>query len=93
MEIKTCEQYVLRELENAQKELALVKSALEESNARCDEICKSFQELKDLICKYSSVDEYDGFPYISTDTIYSKWNKDDYDKLVRLVPKVLTKNS
>ena len=89
MEIKTCEQYVLRELDNAQKELSLVKKALEETTNRRDELLKSFQDLKDLICKMASVNNMPDYTYIGFSSIYSTWDKEDYDKLVELVPQIL----
>ena len=91
MEIKTCEQYVLRELDNAQKELSLVKKALEETTNHRDELRKSFQDLKDLICKMASVTNKTDpdYTYIGFSSIYSTWDKEDYDKLVELVPQIL----
>lgn len=91
MEIKTCEQYVLRELDNAQKELSLVKKALEETTNHRDELRKSFQDLKDLICKLASVNNVEDrdYTYIGFSSVYSNWDKEVYDKLVELVPQIL----
>ena len=91
MEIKTCEQYVLRELDNAQKELSLVKKTLEETTQHRDELWKSFQDLKDLVCKIANVTNMTDpdYTYIGFSSIYSTWDKEDYDKLVSIVPEIL----
>ena len=96
MEIRTCEEYVISELFDAKNEvdrlqqaLAEQKEAHQETVNRLDEIMKSFQELRDLLVEISSVHETETYRYLGFNSVYSNWDKDNYDKLVALVPELL----
>lgn len=99
MEIRTCEEYVVAELLDAKNEIENLKSVIsevemarQETVNKLDSVMKTFQELKDMVCKISNVDyTSNDCVYIRFSSVYSNWDKEDYDKLVELVPSILEK--
>lgn len=57
--IKTCEEYVLRELENAQKENKVLKADKQFLEEQYDKIEKENKRLKEFIKKLTSEAEFD----------------------------------
>lgn len=90
MEIRTCEEYVINELMSTKEELYETKQTLEEVIEHRNVILKSFQELRDLVCKLASVyNDNPDYTWIGFASVYSNWDKENFDKLVELVPEVL----
>lgn len=85
--IKTCEEYVLRKLENAQKEnqsLKINNQFLEEQN---DEVIKENKRLKGLIKKLAGEAEFDTCSDGKTATIHINlygWHEDDRELMNEL---------
>ena len=93
MEIRTCEEYVLRELENTQKELASIKADYLEQTARLNNVMRSFQELKDLVRDIAIVYKNDHLPWvIGFNSLYENWDNEKYKKLIDLVPGLKTRD-
>lgn len=85
--IKTCEEYVLRELENAQRENELLKTEkqkLEEQNA---EVIKENERLKEFIKKLTSEAEFDTCSDGKTAAIHINlygWHEDEKELIDEL---------
>jgi len=94
MEIRTCEEYVLRELENTQKELASIKADYLEQTAQFCDTLKDFQELKDIIKDIATVYKNDHLPWvIGFNSLYENWDNEKYKKLIDLVPGLKARDS
>ena len=93
MEIRTCEEYVLRELDSALNEVIKLQDELEASYDKIEYLMSSLNELKELLVEISTVDDamYTTGKYIGFNAIYEGYNKEQFDKLVRLVPGIFTK--
>lgn len=102
MEIRTCEEYVIAELFDAKNEIDRLEQVIaekeaehQETIARLDDVMKSFQELKDLILKRSSLKRFsvDSTPYISFDSIWQEYSPEDFDLFTTIIPEILAKDS
>lgn len=93
MEIRTCEEYVLKELEEAQKEVLSLEDELSEAYDKIEYLMSSLNELKELLVKISVVDDatYTTGKYVGFSSIYEGYSKEQFDTLVRLVPEIFTK--
>ena len=102
MEIRTCEEYVIAELFDAKNEIDRLEQVIAEKEAehqetitRLNDIMKSFQELKDLILKRSSLKRFGAEDnlYISFDNIWQEYSADDFDLITTIIPELLAKDS
>lgn len=60
MEINTCEQYVLAELDKTQKEKAALEEQLAESKAENEKVKEAFDELHELVRLFQPWIRFDG---------------------------------
>ena len=93
MEICTCEEYVLKELEEAKNEVISLGDELVEAYDKIENLMSSLNELRELLVKISVVDDaaYTTGKYVGFSSIYEGYNKEQFDALVRLVPGIFTK--
>lgn len=98
MEIKTCEEYVLRELDNAQRENKVLKTEkqkleeqskeqIEKFKKENDEVIKENERLKEFIKKLVSEAEFNTCSDGKTSGIHINlygWNEDDKELMNEL---------
>lgn len=85
--IKTCEEYVLRELENAQRENEVLKTEKQKLEKENDEIEKENKRLKEFIKKLTSEAEFDTCSDGKTAAIHINlygWHEDDRELMNEL---------
>lgn len=76
---KTCEQYILNELNKAKEKVEIQKSMLH----RASELLKETGERIDILKKYAKVHKRDnGKSAIIFEYVFEEYNKEDYDKIV-----------
>lgn len=91
-EIRTCEEYVIARLQNLEDYVEELKNELKYTQEFNDSIVKDFNELKDLICDISTYYEPTDNPaHIYFNGVYENYDAVLYEKLTRLVPKILNK--
>ena len=90
MEIKTCEEYVLNQLSLAEEEVYSLRKELTEIKDRLRGVIKSYNELEELIYKLVNVSETAGEGlYLCFNGIFEKYDRDDFEKITRLIPYIL----
>lgn len=93
MEFKTCEEYVLSLLEENLNELTHQEEVIRSLNKKLGEVEEKYNTLKELIAKYCTYEHNDySSDVLKFDYIFEAYgNRDDFYKLVELVPGVLKK--
>ena len=82
MEINTCEQYVLAELDKAQKEKAALEEQLAEAKAENNRVKEAFDELHELVRSFRPVIRFDG---IMVDSVWVyDWDANSKQKGARV---------
>ena len=82
MEIKTCEQYVLAELERTKEELAAVKRYNAELG---EERSQLYRDLQFWLKKWKLLASVDGDLYFTFDSIWFKYEEDEFLEFLRIL--------
>ena len=86
MEFKTCEQYVLSELEDTKNSLDLVEDAYRGALKQYLEVKGKYEELCQIIRDIATVNTYsDNHCYISFSSLWEGWDDDRFSRMVELV--------
>jgi len=92
MEIRTCEEYVLNRLFEAEDALAEIRDNYDEMCRKFDSVMKSYQELKDIIYQIATINDKDKTcEYIYFNSIYKNFSNEEaamFKKLMQLVPTI-----
>ena len=84
-EIKTCEEYVLNELERARNDVV----ELAEIGEKLVHIAKAQDALLRIIAKRMKIRKAtDGSRIVSTDLIFEEFEKEDFEQVERLLAKI-----
>lgn len=93
MEIRTCEEYVLKQLftaENKVEELEVDNSALHYELDKAVERITKLEKLIGTRTKYSSYEVGDGTKTLNFDGPWEKYDKEDFDLMVECMNKYQT---
>ena len=87
MEIKTCEERILWELELAENEIAHQEKVIRDLNQKLGELSESYHELKEVIYSLAKLYIFDDkVSSISFDSVYENFDGDKFNKLQKLLP-------
>lgn len=83
MEIKTCEDYVVTRLMQLEDECVDLQDNIRNLNHESDVLTEMLDDIKRIL-KPLIVHASDGELYINTDSVWKKYDKNDYDRLCKI---------